>query len=145
VRRELKSLLVSHGLYEREAEAMLNTWRDSWFEEGLRVFYVLPRPVVDAILPITIDPSPSELTRVLVGRAELITPEMEKDVAEQLAKLEDPSAAVRQAARKEIDKYGRFADTILGQVAAHTTDAQTRARVQRLASEMSRRRPRRIE
>ena len=61
VRRELKSLLMSQGLYEREAEAMLNTWRDSWFEEGLRVFYVLPRQTVDAILPVTIEPRPTEL------------------------------------------------------------------------------------
>ena len=145
VRRELKTLLVSHGLYEREAEAMLNTWRDSWFEEGLRVFYVLPRQSVDVILPVTIDPRPAELVRVLVGRAELITPEMERDVAKQLARLDDPSAAVRAAAGKEIDKYGRFADTILGQVAAHATDALTRSRVQRLAREMSQRRRQRVE
>jgi hypothetical protein len=145
VRRELKSLLISHGLYEREAEAMLNTWRDSWFEEGLRVFYVLPRQSVDAILPITIDPRPSELARVLVGRAELITPEMERDVAEQLAKLDDPAAGVRQAARKEIDKYGRFANTILGQVSRHATDELTRSRVQRLSAELMQRRPRGIE
>ena len=138
-------MLMSHGLYEREAEAMLNTWRDSWFEEGLRVFYVLPRQSVDAILPITIEPRPAELVRVLVGRAELITPEMERDVAEQLAKLDDPSAAVREAARTEIDKYGRFANTILGQVARHATDELTRSRGQRLAREMSQRRPQRIE
>ena len=82
---------------------------------------------------------------MLVGRAELITPEMERDVAEQLKKLDDPSARVREAARKEIDKYGRFADTILGQVAAHATDELTRSRVRRLALEMSQRRQQRIE
>lgn len=143
VRRELKSLLTAHGLYEREAEAMLDTWRDSWFEEGLRVFYVLPRQSVDTILPITIDPRPAELARVLVGRAELITPEMERDVAEHLAKLDDPSEGARAAARREIDKYGRFANTILGQVARHTTDELTRSRAQRLSAELMRRRPRR--
>ena len=83
--------------------------------------------------------------RVLVGRAELITPEMERDVSEQLAKFDGPSAPVREAARREIDKYGRFANTILGQVAAHATDAQTRSRVQRLSSEMRQRPLRRIE
>src|SRR5215207_5718078 len=116
-RAELKTLLVAHGLYEREAEAMLNTWRDSWFEEGLRVFYVLPRETVDAILPITIEPKPKELVRVLVGRAELITPEMERDVAAQLSKFEDPAPGAREAALREINKYGRFANTILTQVA----------------------------
>lgn len=146
-RRELKSLLTSHGLYEKEAEAMLNTWRDSWFEEGLRVFYVLPRQSVDAILPLAINPQPKELVRVLVGRAELITPEMERDVTEQLAKLDDSSAGVREAAMKEINKYGRFANTILGQVAAHAyeTDPQTVLRVQRLMRGMGRRPRPRIE
>jgi hypothetical protein len=54
-RQEIKTMLVSHGLYEREADAMLNTWRDSWFEEGLRVFYLMPRKATDTILPVTID------------------------------------------------------------------------------------------
>src|SRR5207237_82936 len=35
---DLKQTLAASGLYEKEAEAMIKTWRDSWFEEGLRVF-----------------------------------------------------------------------------------------------------------
>jgi hypothetical protein len=131
-RAELKALLVAHGLYEREAEAMLDTWRDSWFEEGLRVFYVLPREAVDAILPLTIEPQPQELVRVLVGRAELITPEMERDAAAQLSKFEDPAPGARAAALREINKYGRFADTILGQLMRYAPDRQTQARVRRV-------------
>ena len=136
LRGEMKTMLVSHGLYEREAEAMLNAWRDSWFEEGLRVFYVLPRQATDAILPATIDPQPAEFVRVLVGRAELITPEMERDAAGQLVRLDDPSAGVRDAALKEINKYGRFTETVLGQVAAHAADGMTTRRVERLLKEM---------
>ena len=30
---------------------MVATWRDSWFEEGMRVFYLTPRSVVDSVLP----------------------------------------------------------------------------------------------
>ena len=130
-RHELKALLVSHGLYDREAEAMLDTWRDSWFEEGLRVFYVLTSEAVDAILPLTIHPRPKERARVLVGRAELITPEMERDAAAQLLKFEDPAPGARDAALREINKYGRFADTLLGQVFKYAPDEQTRLRVQR--------------
>jgi hypothetical protein len=136
LRGEMKAMLVSHGLYEREAEAMLNTWRDSWFEEGLRVFYVLPRQAADAILPVEIDPRPREFARVLVGRAELITPEMEGDVAGQLARLDETSTDVRDAALKEINKYGRFTETVLGQVSAHASDERTRQRAERLLKEM---------
>src|SRR5262249_33388141 len=35
--REFEKTLVGQGLYEKEAAAMVKTWRDSWFEEGLRV------------------------------------------------------------------------------------------------------------
>ena len=41
--QDLKQILVASGLYLKEAEAMVKTWRSSWFAEGLRVFYVLPR------------------------------------------------------------------------------------------------------
>jgi len=36
--------------------AMLETWRDSWFEEGMRVFYILPRATVDTLLPFRSSP-----------------------------------------------------------------------------------------
>ena len=38
--RDLRQVLVSSGLYEKEADAMIKTWRDSWFEEGMRIFWV---------------------------------------------------------------------------------------------------------
>src|SRR5207253_7057312 len=75
---DLKQTLVASGLYEKEADAMIKTWRTSWFEEGTRVFYVLPRQTTDAILPITIVPRQVELVRVLVGRAEVVNPALER-------------------------------------------------------------------
>lgn len=136
LRREMKIMLVAGGLYEKEAEAMLNTWRDAWFEEGSRIFYLMPRKTTDQILPLSLVPQPVELVRVLVGRTELITPEMERDVTEQLFKLEDPSASVRDAAMKEINKYGRFIDPIINQVYEHTTDSRVRQAVERLMEKM---------
>jgi len=105
--------LVSQGLYEKEAKAMLETWRDSWFEEGLRVFYVLPRPTTDSVLPITISPQPAQLMRVLVGRIEIITPEMETAIRAELKQLDDPSPEVRAAARAALRRQGRFAEPVL--------------------------------
>ncbi|MGH9966889.1 MAG: hypothetical protein ACREBG_03510 [Pyrinomonadaceae bacterium] len=135
VRREIRSMLISNGLFEKEADAMLNTWRNSWFEEGLGVFYILPRKKTDSILPLTISPQPAEIVRVLVGRTELLTPEMEKDVISQIMLLQDPSAGVSEAARKEINKYGRFLESILMEIRRHTTDPQIRTAVNRLLEE----------
>src|SRR5262249_8548293 len=43
VENELVAMLTGEGLFEKEAQAMVATWRDSWFEDGLRVFYIVPR------------------------------------------------------------------------------------------------------
>jgi hypothetical protein len=133
--QELKGILMAEGLYEKEADAMLNTWRDAWFEPGLRVFYVVPRKNTDTILPISITPEPTALVRVLVGRTELITPEMESDVTTQIVKLNDPTT--REAALSAINKYGRFVEPILTQINYRNTDPKVRAAVSRLLEEMN--------
>jgi len=132
LREEIKAMLISQGLFEKEADAMLKTWRDSWFEEGLRVFYIMPRKTTDAILPIAIDPKPSELVRVLVGRMELITPEIERNVTNQITKLDSPSKTERDAALKAINKYGRFREPILTQIRRHTSDSRVKALIEQL-------------
>lgn len=129
---DLQKILVASGLYEKEAAAMIKTWRNSWFEEGLRVFYILPRPATDAVLPVTIDPRPDELVRVLVGRAEVITPEMEKAVHRQVALLGDASPKVRAEAERAIRQYGRFSEPILKRLLDKESNAGRRARIRQL-------------
>jgi hypothetical protein len=129
---DLKETLVASGLYEKEADAMIKTWRDNWFEEGMRVFYVLPRKTTDAVLPITIEPRPANLVRVLVGRAEVITPEMEKSVQKQVSLLSDPSSKVRETAMRTIRNYGRFSEPILKRILANERDDIVRERIRQL-------------
>jgi hypothetical protein len=129
---DLESLLVSQGLYEKEAKAMIKTWRDSWFEEGLRVFYVLPPKMTDTILPLTIDPKPQELVRVLVGRTELITPEMEQNVKTQVGFLSSPSKQVREKALMTLQKYGRFYEPILKSILQKETDVKVQKQIRKL-------------
>ena len=74
VHLELKEELVRAGLFPKEAAAMIETWRDSWFEAGTRLIYVVPREIVDKVLPLQIEPAPSAVERVFVGRAELLAP-----------------------------------------------------------------------
>src|SRR3977135_3670122 len=40
---DLKQTLVAAGLYEKEADAMIKTWRTRWVEESMRVFYSVQR------------------------------------------------------------------------------------------------------
>jgi hypothetical protein len=129
---ELQRILVAEGLYEREASAMVKTWRDSWFEEGLRVFYVVPRADTDRVLPLALDPKPTELVRVLVGRVEIITPELEKRIAAEVERLGDAEFEAREEATKELRRLGRFAEPVLKRVLATTDDAEVKARVKKL-------------
>ncbi len=71
---ELEEILVGQGLYRDEAHAMVETWKDSWFQEGSRLIYIVPRGFIDNILPLTIDPAPGQLVRCFVGRLEIVTP-----------------------------------------------------------------------
>jgi hypothetical protein len=130
--QDLKRILVASSLYEREAEAMIKTWRSSWFEEGLRVFYILPRTTTDAVLPVNIEPAPAELVRVLVGRAEVITPEMERSVQQQLKLLKDSSPQVRVTAIETIRRHGRFSEPILKRILASERNRATRKRIRQL-------------
>src|SRR5262249_17065383 len=119
------------------AAAMVKTWRDSWFEEGLRVFYILPRPATDAILPIRIKPQPSELARVFVGRAEIITPEMEREIRAAAQLFCENSPEARAAAISSVRRYGRFADPVLREARNSAKDQASRATIDQLMAAMA--------
>lgn len=75
LRDEIHDALVKEGLFDDEADALLNTWEVSYFKSpGLRFFYLCPRSDIDAALPLKIS-VPSEITRVMIGRIEIVTPE----------------------------------------------------------------------
>jgi len=71
--------LTRAGLFELEARAMVETWSNSYFKNsGSRVLYIAPKKLPDVLLPWTIKPTPSQETRVLVGRVEVILESEEK-------------------------------------------------------------------
>lgn len=98
-----EGILVSQGLFPDEAHAMLETWKNSWFEEGSRLIYIVPRRFVDSVLPLRISPAPATTTRVFVGRLELVTPATERAVESAFASNDQLTLA----------KYNRFLEPIL--------------------------------
>jgi hypothetical protein len=117
--------LVSEGLYPREAAAMVDTWKDSWFaEDGVRVLYVLPRSWTDARLPLTLTPAPRELVRVMVGRSEVLAPGLETTLINTLKSAQQGDPAARARAAAQLKHLGRFADPALRLARLHgSTDA----------------------
>jgi hypothetical protein len=128
----LRERLLAEGLYPREADAMIATWRASWFEEGLRVFYVVPRATTDAVLPLSLTPRPAELVRVLVARIELITPEMEHAFRQEIATAGDGPEDVQATAAALVRDRGRFAEPILRRLRDHVKDRALRRRIDAL-------------
>ena len=129
---ELEKSLLAQGLYPKEAQAMIKTWRDSWFEEGLRIFYLTPPVDTEKILPLTVTPRPTKIVRVLVGRIEILTPEFTQKI-QGLAThlLDDPQAET------EIRGLGRFAEPVILEILSQTKDEQLKARLQGLLQVVS--------
>jgi len=96
----MRDSLVAEGLFADEADAMLNTWEASYFKApGLRVFYIVPKGWVEQVLPMKVS-VPADITRVMVGRIELVSPQ-------QRALL----ASMQKA--DEAKQLGRFAAALM--------------------------------
>jgi hypothetical protein len=128
--------LVKAGLYPKEAQAMVNTWEASYFHtEGLRILSVLPRSTVDEVIPIQIKPAPQQLVRVMVGRIEVLTPEMEQRIEKQLTDIASPDADVRAAAEAGLAQLGRFKEPVLRRIATVTKAPDVRSRAESLITQ----------
>jgi len=110
LRHDLETALVAQGLFPKEAQAMVETWRDSWFEEGSRLIYIVPEHAIDAMLPLHVDPAPAQTARVFVGRIELVTAETKRVVEDAFARSDWPA----------VERYGRFLEPILARISSES-------------------------
>lgn len=106
---DLARVLEAEGLFADEAIAMVKTWRESWLEEeGTRVLYLLPREWTDQTLPLTLKPAPKKLVRVMVGRAEILTPKIEGELLARFSQFSHPASREQAIAGIQALKLGRF-------------------------------------
>ncbi len=125
--KDVASALRAHGLFKPEAEAMVNTWRDSWFaEQGVRVIYLLPQAWTDRVLPASLTPQPDRAVRVMVGRAEVITPSTEWQVLQQIVRYgqADPNIRAEAVAAFRALGLGRFAEPTVRRVLGSHPNAE---------------------
>ena len=147
---ELTTALVSTGLYEKEAVAMVNTWRSSWFgEQGTRLLYFVPQPLTDKLLPLTIEPKPAETVRVLVGRLDMMTPEQETAITKLVSESAAARAIAYQKCREQelplkydmpdsVRKLGRLAEPALARVRHAATNEKLSSEATTLIYELHR-------
>ncbi len=118
LRSAMQTSLVQAGLKADEAMAMLNTWQQSYFKSpGMRLFFVVPPAWTNTVLPITVS-EPVEITRVMVGRIELITPEQRSSIA-TIAGAKDVKA---KSVSDAYANLGRFRDALLLDAAKKTPE-----------------------
>lgn len=155
----MRRILVAEGLYEKEALAMIQTWDSSWFrEEGTRLLYIVPRELTDRLLPLTVEPAPEQMVRVLVGRLEILSADEERRiegvVAASAAAREEYYAGLKRAEAEAaasdplaessapqlsppgvpqgVRDLGRLAEPALVRVTAVSRDAAVRAEATQL-------------
>jgi hypothetical protein len=119
LRAAMHDALVANGLFTDEADALLNTWERSYFQDpGERLFFVTPPTWTDAVLPLNLS-VPADVTRVMVGRIELVTPaqrtllrRMSQKSLLDIKDLKEVTAAMTKL-RKNPNKAGAY-DALAG-------------------------------
>lgn len=127
LKQAVEDMLIAQGLYQNEAQAMFETWRDSWFEEGSRLLYIVPRQFVDGVLPLTITPAPAQTVRVFVGRLELVTAATQRAVEQALASHDQTT----------LTGYGRFLVPILENMIAGEKNSAKKAQLSEYLNNVS--------
>lgn len=85
----MQQALEEAGLFHDEAYALLKTWELSYFQSpGQRLFFMVPRSWTEAVMPMKLS-VPAEITRVMVGRIELVTPR-QRQLLQQIAETAVP-------------------------------------------------------
>ena len=106
LKASLHDALVAEGLFDDEAQALLNTWELSYFKStGMRVFFLVPRAWTDYYLPLNVS-APAKIIRVMVGRIELVTPE-QRNHLRQIAQI-STNVITADATRLHANFYGRL-------------------------------------
>lgn len=131
LRKEMSSALTSVGLYPDEAQAMLETWRLSYFDsEGLRLFFLLPQSWTDHQLPLSIS-APANVTRVMVGRIELVS-DTQRAALERLYSLPEEALQIPplyvdrepDPVNQTLEQVNKRQNTVLGEMRSGKPHAQ---------------------
>lgn len=109
---ELVQTLTAAGLYEDEAKAMVDTWKEDWLgDPGKRLLCLVPQAIVDNLLPLTAVPKPRAIKRVFVSRMECFDNAMEEKIADIIASAPKDKDGARVGLQKL--RLGRFQPQLL--------------------------------
>jgi hypothetical protein len=116
-RRQVRQALLDAGLFEAEADSLLEIWHRRLLEaDGVTVFYLLPSREYDRMLPLDILPAPAARP-VRVGIAlhphVEIEPALAARIARLIRQLDAPRFKARAAASQALLEMGPMAIALL--------------------------------
>lgn len=130
---QLIDSLEAAGLFPKEAQGLVKIWGDDMFTTpGERLLYLMPSNEVERVLPLNIQPAPSQTVRTLISWVELSTPEAEKRIIDLVNKLGSNDEKERNAAEAELRSLDRFAESILQRVVGTTEDQDIKQRIEQI-------------
>ena len=129
----LGGVLEAEGLFAKEAAGLVRIWQEAIFARpGLRAMYLMEPADLDAMLPITIQPAPDKLVRVMLVRMECLTPERERNIRDLVRDLGADTYAKRQQAEERLVQAGRIAQGIIRQILRESDDPEILVRLRRV-------------
>jgi hypothetical protein len=113
--KSMRAALIEDGLFADEADALLSTWKLSYFQSaGTRLFFIVPHDWTNHYLPMTVAPAAGvavQVKRVMVGRIDLVTPH-HRELLRRIAS--DPDVRGHDAELwKVYDQLGRFRNALV--------------------------------
>ena len=129
----LTERLKAQGLFAKEAAGMTAIWTPELFTaEGVRVIVSLPGPDIETLLPMTIDPAPARLVRVLLAHIECLSTADAKTIDELIDRLGSDDVGERDAANDKLKAFGPRAERALRKAVKSSADAEVRHRAETL-------------
>ncbi len=135
VPRVMATLLVESGLYRKEAEGLVEIWKDEFFgADGVRVLLVTPRTVYDRLLPLSVAPAPARVERVLIAHIECVDDGRRAQIATWIEQLSSNELDDRMAADARLRELGPLAHAQIREALALTKDPDLRTRLEAILS-----------
>jgi hypothetical protein len=119
----MQGALTVAGLFQDEAKAMVKTWEHSYFRSpGLRFFYIVPKEWIDLVLPVKVS-VPADITRVMVGRIELIGPAQRAALSSMKKSPTDKVAGFIRKSTTDVKDWTMYLDVSAGKKPLSTLGA----------------------
>jgi hypothetical protein len=129
----LAAQLKGAGLFEDEAKVIADVWKKAFFEtDGLTTFYRLPQSEYDRLLPLTVNPKPEKVVRVMLGHQPRCEPELAEQVQKLIEQLSAREFPQRVAAQKQLSAIGKAALPYLNRALKDASDPELKMRLTKL-------------